>query len=106
MNLYTYIQNLENEITQEQVDAIRSSLEERQFDLEMQEPMSDGVTHDNWEEKYEEINTILDAVGTLEDLLVNEADETQIKEAILDLQSEVDMYQLFYGGLKRHKINI
>lgn len=76
---------------------IRDAIEERISWLEDREPESDGAVHDEWEEKIDALDEILEEIDNVENAVNDLLDD--IKELISD-------YQLTYGGLSRLKIEI
>ena len=67
-------------------------LESRLSDIEYMEPESDGETHDKWEERYEDLEDIIDDLKEIE----TEDELEKIKDRLEDHQFE-------YGGLKRFR---
>ena len=58
------------------------------------EPESDGMIHDDWDERVSDLEDIIDQLGSCED----EDDLKNIIEAIED-------FQIVHGGLSRLKVN-
>lgn len=82
------------------LNELKSALLDRQTDLEMQEPMEDGFFFDKWEEKYDELETLIEDL----EQLIDEEDLDKKKKLFEDFKTGVIVYQFDYGGLKRLKI--
>lgn len=105
MNVYDFVGTLGKTITASQLSALRMAMEDRMDTIEGQEPLSDGVIYDNWQEKYDDISDIVDSFDDLENAL-DEGNEDEVEELLKDLVDAIESHQLFYGGLKRQKIYI
>lgn len=79
---------------------IRIALEMRLDWLSFREPESDGMVHDEWSEKYDDLEEIFDLAEELEE----EKDEEKMKDLIEEIQELTVTYQLIHGGLSRLKI--
>ncbi len=76
----------------DEFEYILDILESRLDTIEDMEPKSDGETHDKWEDRYDDLEGIIDdfrEIGTEEEL-------NEIKEKLLE-------HQLEYGGLIRFR---
>ena len=76
----------------DRLEYIIDVLESRLSDIEYMEPESDGETHDKWEERYEDLEDIIDDLKEIE----TEDELEKIKDRLEDHQFE-------YGGLKRFR---
>lgn len=82
------------------LELIKDGLEDRLMTVEMQEPMSDGVTYEKWEEKYDGINDLVDLANELYD-----EEDVEKKQLLLEqLKNDAFDYQCNYGGLKMLEI--
>lgn len=80
------------------VASVKAAMEERLDFLDDREPESDGMVHDEWEEKHDLIEEIIESLESYEE----EANEMQEHwDAAVDMILE---YQACYGGLSRIKI--
>ena len=78
---------------------VRVAIEDRLDWLENGEPESDGQTHDDWEDKYNDLQDILDELAELDDDEHNEEENVEEKwKSVLD---SIKSYQLWHGGLSR-----
>lgn len=80
------------------LDKIKECLEYRLEWLEDREPESDGAVYDEWADKTEELNNLIDFA----EALIEKKEE--LDELIEDFQSSVSSYQKSYGGLSRLKV--
>lgn len=115
MKLLKYLESIKTEdVNVQNLERILTSLRSRISTLEIQEPESSGITYEKWEEKVEELDSIIQLISDhLEELkkltddnTTNNTDNSQaildLKEEILeDLSDEVIGYQIWYGGLSR-----
>lgn len=90
-------------VTLENLEALTDAIEERKMMLEMQEPLSYGVTHENWQTKYDELGYIGDTVEKIKKMINKEETTRVINKEIRELQKDVDFYQSLYGGIARLK---
>jgi hypothetical protein len=79
------------------LDKIQLSLEMRMDWLNDREPESYGLVHDEWDEKVDDLQEIMDYVDELKE----ETDIEKQKELIDDIKNSADTYQVMHGGLKR-----
>ena len=84
-NLYTF--------TLEDVEDLLDCMTERMMFEELREPESDGKVHDDWDERVDELQEIIDKLEECET-------EEDFEEAI----GAIDDYQIYYGGLSRLKV--
>lgn len=115
MKLLKYLESIKTEdINIQNLERILASLRSRISTLEIQEPESSGVTYEKWEEKVEELDSIIQLISDhveelkklIDDSTTNNKDNSQaildLKEEIFeDLSDEVVGYQIWYGGLSR-----
>ena len=76
------------------IDRVRQSLEDRLDWLQDKEPEYDGEIHDNWEEKYDDLEEIIEMFDDLEE---NE-DCVEIWD---NIRKEIYLYQNTYHGISR-----
>ena len=91
MNILKEIDSLDIN-DKDELEYMLNILESRLDIIEDMEPNSDGETHDNWEERYDDLEDIIEAFREVE----NEEELNEIKERLLN-------HQLEYGGLKRFR---
>ncbi len=91
MNLLKEIKNLTIN-DKDELEYILEALESRLYDIEYMEPDSDGETHDRWEERYEDLEDIIDDFKEL---------ETQ--EELDKIKNRLEDHQFEYGGLKKFR---
>lgn len=84
------------------VNKIHDAIESRLFWLEEREPEYDGMVYETWAEKYEEWQDIFDISTELNS--DNEKSQEKIIELIEDLQTQVENFQIVYGGLSKLRI--
>lgn len=104
IDLVETIQIDENYRKPEYFEKITDSLEERLSWLEDREPESDGMVHDDWEEKYDELEQLRDAAEEISSMYEDEEDWEEIEEDFDQFCGDVWSYQSMYGGLKRWKV--
>ena len=106
------IVTIENE---ELLERIYYALENRKDILELQEPIgSSDFFYEKWEEKYDEFCCIFDSFESIVDELqilnddknddvmdLIDDDLVRLTKELKNIQSDLEMYQLEYGGLKR-----
>lgn len=101
MRTITLFKALE-ELTIEDKDILKEiidSLEDKKFDIEFREPMSSGITHDKWEDKYYSILSLYDEAEYIYNTIYERTDD-DIEELICNIEN----YQDEYGGLKTLKL--
>lgn len=94
MNLLKVIE-LENSI--DYMDRIHICLEERLNWLSDREPEYEGSVHDEWCDKYEALEQIIEMIDEYFD------EESTITKSILaaDIVTQISNYQMCYGGISR-----
>lgn len=76
------------------IDRVRQSLEDRLDWLQDREPEYDGEVHDDWEEKYDDLEGIIEMFDDLEE---NE----DCGEIWNDIRKEIYLYQNTHRGISR-----
>lgn len=86
-------------VTYKILSNVKYAVEDRLDWLEDREPGSDGQTHDDWEDKYNDLQDILDELSELDDDEHDEDEKVEDKwEPVLE---SIKSYQLYHGGLSR-----
>ena len=86
-------------VTYKNLSGVRATLEDRLDWLEDKEPESYGQVHDDWEDKYNDLQDILDELSELDDDEHDEDEKVEDKwESVLE---SIKSYQLYHGGLSR-----
>ena len=67
-------------------------------DMSFQEPIYDGETHDNWEEKTDALDEILDKLG--------ESIDTKDEDLFLEVIDDIEDFQMWYSGLGNLSIQL
>lgn len=79
----------------ELIQQIYECINERLIWLEFREPESDGIVHDNWEEKYDDLQDIKDNLENW----INE--DSKNEKELEDIMESIQDYHYIYGGLSR-----
>lgn len=74
------------------LDNIYATIENRISWTEEREPEYDGVAHDEWDDKIESLNEMIECIDNIHEV---------IDEAVTELKDLVTDYQYTYGGLSR-----
>lgn len=86
-------------VTYKNLYDVKYVVEDRLDWLEDREPESYGQTHDDWEDKYNDLQDILDELAELDDDEHNEDEKVEEKwRSVLD---SIKRYQSYHGGLSR-----
>lgn len=96
MKLLYAIKNVETQ-HRALLERIHTALELRMDWLNDREPESNGMVYDDWSEKVDDLQEILDCVESL----LEETDSDTQTELIEEIQSLTDTYQAIHGGLSR-----
>lgn len=89
----------------ETLEDIVECLKDRLLTVELQEPFgTSDYFYEKWEEKKDELEDIVDRFEELYEA-VKEGDN-DYKEELEKLKRDTAFYQMFYGGLKRLKIQV
>lgn len=83
------------------IENIDMSIQERLFWLEIREPESYGMTHDVWEEKYDEFSSIAELSEEIKNSVSEDMSYVEYEELVSDLQMQIEDFQFTYGGLSR-----
>ena len=75
------------------VEDLTDCLNERMMFEQSREPESDGKVHDDWDERVDELQEIIDQL-----------EECETEEDFEDIISAIGCYQDIYGGLSRLKV--
>jgi protein subunit release factor A len=98
INFFTLLSVINGHDNQ-RAEAVRDTIETRLWWMDAREPESDGIKHENWEEKYDALSEILDKAEELMEIINTDKAEELAKE----LQNDIYDFQEEYGGLSRLK---
>lgn len=104
-NLLTTIEELSVEdlnVFKSTMNNILETLYERDSFYMFREPESDGLLHDEWEDKYNSWGEIVTAAEEL----INAKPGTDVEDQIEEFKNMVDDFQIEYGGLSRLKLMV
>lgn len=90
------------------IDSIMSCMNDRMIWLEEKEPESEGQTYDNWEEKknaFEEVLDLYEEAQGLIETIETEEDKEDAIEKLKEADEALTNFQYEYGGLSRLKID-
>ena len=80
---------------------LQNCLTARREWLEEREPESSGITHDNWDEKYEDWNDLCDLC---EEIILLKNSDQDATEEMEDLCDNIWAFHYSYGGISRLKV--
>lgn len=82
------------------IEDILFCLTERLEWLEEREPESDGIVYDDWSEKHDEWDEIVEVA----ERLTESENEREKKDLANDLKERIESFQLVYKGISRLRI--
>jgi len=80
---------------------LQKCLDDRRDWLEEREPESCGMTHDSWEERYEDWN---DLCELCEEIILLKKSDQDATEEMEDLCDNIYAFYYSYGGISRLKV--
>lgn len=78
-------------------DDIYTAIENRISWTEEREPEYDGSVHDEWDDKIEALNEMIECIDNIHEV---------IEEAVTEFKDLVTDYQYTYGGLSRITVDL
>lgn len=99
LSILSYVQILQ-ENNLEDFKTVIDSIQDRLDWYDDREPDSYGTVHDNWEEKRDDTETLLEELQDLYDEIEDNPDNFT-KEVIAQIQELLKDYQAYTGGLSR-----